>query len=74
MIAPMTEKLAKKYAGRLRFCKLNVDNPQVAAKYQGMSISQILFFKGGKVIGENTGVVPESALRSKVESVLWEAV
>ena len=71
MIAPITEKLAEEYEGRLKFCKLNVDeNPQAASKYNVMSIPQIFFFKGGEVVDESTGAVPESVLRSKVESVL----
>jgi thioredoxin 1 len=71
MIAPITEKLAEEYEGRLKLCMLNVDeNPQAASKYRVMSIPQILFFKNGEVVDESTGVVPESVLRSKVESVL----
>jgi thioredoxin 1 len=71
MIAPITEKLAEEYEGRLKLCKLNVDdNPQTAAKYQVMSIPQILFFKNGEIVDESTGAVPESVLRSKAESVL----
>jgi len=71
MIAPTTEKLAKEYQGRLKVCKLNVDeNPQTASKYRVMSIPQVLFFKNGEVVDESTGAVPESALRSKAESVL----
>jgi len=71
MIAPITEKLAEEYEGRLKLCMLNVDeNPQTASKYRVMSIPQILFFKNGEVVDESTGVVPESVLRSKVEAVL----
>jgi len=71
MIAPITEKLAEEYEGRLKLCMLNVDeNPQTASKYKVMSIPQILFFKDGEVVDESTGAVPESVLRSKVESVL----
>ena len=71
MIAPITEKLAEEYEGRLKLCKLNVDeNPQTASKYRVMSIPQLLFFKNGEVVDESTGAVPESVLRSKVESVL----
>ena len=71
MIAPITEKLAEEYEGRLKFCKLNVDdNPQIASKYQIMSIPQVLFFKDGETVDESTGAVPESMLRSKAESVL----
>ena len=71
MIAPITEKLAEEYEGRLKLCMLNVDeNPQTASKYRVMSIPQLLFFKNGEVVDESTGAVPESVLRSKVESVL----
>jgi thioredoxin 1 len=71
MIAPITEKLAEEYEGRLKFCKLNMDeNPQTASKYQVRSIPQILFFKDGEVVDEITGLVPESVLRSKTKSVL----
>lgn len=73
IIARITEKLAGEYAGQLKFCKLNVDlNPQTASKYQIMGIPQILYFKGGKVIEQSVGVVPESVLRSKSESVLGQ--
>ena len=71
MIAPTTEKLAEDYEGRLKLCKLNIDeNPQTASKYQVMSIPQVLFFKNGEIVDESTGAVPESVLRSKAESVL----
>ena len=71
MIAPITEKLAQEYQDRLKFCKINIDENRLAAeKYMVMSIPLLLLFKGGKVIEQSTGAVPESELRSKVESVL----
>lgn len=71
MIAPIAEKLAKEYDGRIKLCKLNVDdNPRTASRYQVMSIPQILFFRDGDIVDESTGAVPESVLRSKAASVL----
>jgi thioredoxin 1 len=71
IIARITEKLAREYAGRLKFCKLNVDlNPETTSRYQVMSIPRILYFKAGQIIEQSVGAVPESALRSKTESVL----
>ena len=70
-IAPITEKLAKDYEGRIKVCKLNVDdNPQAASKYRVLSIPQILFFKDGETVDQSTGAVPEHVLHSKAESVL----
>jgi thioredoxin 1 len=73
MIGPVTEKLANEYQGRLKFCKLNVDeNRQTATKYQVMSIPTLLFFKGGKAVEQNIGAVSEPMLHSKVGSLLGQ--
>ena len=71
MIAPVTEKLSEEFKGKVKFCKLNVaGNPQMAVKYQVMSIPQLLFFKGGQQVDITLGAVPESLIRPKVESLL----
>jgi thioredoxin 1 len=71
MIGPIMDKLSGQYAGRIKFCKINVDeNPQSAAQYQAMSIPLLVFFKGGGEVGRSVGALPESALRSKIESIL----
>ena len=70
-ISPLVEKLSEKYAGRISFCKLNVDNnPLAAGKFQVQSIPLLLFFKDGKVIEQSRGVVPESVIRTKLELLL----
>ena len=75
IIAPITEKLAREYQGQLKLCKINIDENRLAAeKYMVMSIPLLLYFKGGKVIEQSTGAVPEPELRSKAESLLREAV
>jgi thioredoxin 1 len=71
MIAPITEKLSNDYKGKVKFCKLNVDeNPQAARKYQVMSIPLLLFFNNGQIVNESLGAVPEKVIRPKVEALL----
>jgi thioredoxin 1 len=71
MIGPIMDKLSGQYAGRIKFCKINVDeNPQTAAQFQAMSIPLLVFFKGGSEAGRSVGALPEPALRSKIDSVL----
>ena len=71
MIAPVTEKLSEEYADRVKFCKLNVDeNPEMARKYQVMSIPLLLFFKDGQQVDSVLGAAPESMLQPKVEALL----
>ena len=70
-ISPLVQNLAEEYAGRISFCKLNVDdNPLAAGKFQVQSIPLLLFFKDGKVIEQSRGVVPESVIRTKLELLL----
>jgi len=71
MVAPTVEKLAESYDGRLKVCRLNVDeNQQTAVKYGVMSIPTLLFFKEGKAVDNVVGAVPEQALISKIEELL----
>jgi thioredoxin 1 len=71
MLAPVTEKLADTYTGKVKFCKINVDeNPDTAMKYRIMSIPTLLFFKGGEQQYSSVGAVPEAMLKPKVESLI----
>ena len=71
MVGPIIDKLSEEYNGRVKFCKLNVDdNRDMATKYQVMSIPLLLFFKGGEVVDQNLGAAPEKAIRSKVDELL----
>lgn len=70
-ISPLVEKFSEELNGKLKCCKLNVDeNPETAMKYQVMSIPLLLFFRGGQKIDESLGAVPESMIRPKVEALL----
>ena len=71
MIAPIAEKLSEEFDGKVKFCKLNVDqNNQTAAKYNVMSIPLLVFFKDGEKVDESLGAVPEAMIRPKVENLL----
>jgi len=48
MVAPILEQIASEYAGKLVVGKLNVDdNPNIARRYEIMSIPTLLIFKEG---------------------------
>ncbi|HDP37249.1 MAG TPA: thioredoxin [Candidatus Atribacteria bacterium] len=69
MVAPVVESIAKKYKGKLKVCKVNVDEaPEVSSEYGIMSIPTLAIFKSGKVVDKVVGAVPESELASKVDS------
>jgi thioredoxin 1 len=71
MMAPVMEKAAEEYAGRFKFCKINVDdNPAMAAQYKAMSIPMLLFFKKGEEVERSVGAIPESQLKPILEALL----
>jgi thioredoxin 1 len=71
MMAPVMEKAAEEYAGRFKFCKINVDdNPAAAAQYKAMSIPMLLFFKKGEEVERSVGAIPESQLKPILEGLL----
>ncbi len=71
MIAPIVERLAERYAGRLKVAKLDVDeNQELAIRYQVMSIPTLLFFKNGQVVDRIIGAVGEPAIVQKIENLL----
>jgi thioredoxin 1 len=63
MMTPLVHQMAKEYAGRAYFAKLNVDNNQrTAAQYGVMSIPNFIVFKGGKAVGQTVGAVGKQGL------------
>jgi thioredoxin 1 len=70
MAAPVLEKIAEEYDGRLKVCRVNVDeNREVASQYRIMSIPTILLFKNGELVDQITGVTPnfERDLKRKID-------
>jgi thiol-disulfide isomerase/thioredoxin len=56
MIAPVLEKMAKEYAGKLIVAKVNTDeNPQWASQYGVQGIPTLLFVANGKVLHTMVG-------------------
>ncbi len=75
MLAPVTEKLSNAYAGKVKFCKINVDeNPNTAMRYRVMSIPTLIFFKDGKQKDSSLGAVPEAMLKPKIEALISSPV
>ena len=67
MVAPVIEEMARDYAGRILFGKLNVDeNREVAMQYQIMSIPTLLVFKNGKIVDRIIGAMPRQTLEPKI--------
>lgn len=68
--APEFKALAKKYAGQIRFVKVNVDNEQeLSQKYNIKGIPTFIFFKGGSEVINMTGFA-KALFEKQAEKVL----
>lgn len=67
MISPILEEMARDYAGKIFFGKLNVDeNRRVAMQYQTLSIPTILVFKNGKLVDRIVGAMPRRLIEPRI--------
>lgn len=70
MMAPVVDELAKKYEGRLKVGKCNIDEENgLAARYGVMSIPTFIIFSGGQIKDTIVGAVPQSELESRILAV-----
>ena len=61
MVAPVLEKVAAQYAGKVTVAKLNVDENQATSMRYGIrSIPTVALFSGGDVVDGVMGAAPQS--------------
>jgi thioredoxin 1 len=71
MVAPVIEELARDYAGRITFAKLDVDqNRATAARFNVQSIPTMLIFKNGTLVDQKMGAMPKAMLEPIVKKHL----
>ena len=71
MVAPILERLAAQYAGRIKVVKVNVDdNPRTSARFDAKSIPTLVILRDGATVTRLIGAQPEPVLRQRIEALL----
>jgi thioredoxin 1 len=71
MMGPVIEELGVEYRGRVKICKLDVDeNNETAGNYGIMSIPTLVLFKDGKEVNRLVGFVPKANVAKALDSAL----
>lgn len=69
MLAPVIEKIAEQYDGKLVVGKVDIDEQQeLAIRYGIQSIPTVILFKDGKVAAKEIGVKPLKSFTSLIDS------
>jgi thioredoxin 1 len=71
MVAPILDKFAKEYEGKLLVAKINTDeNQEWMMKYGIQGIPTMLFVANGRIVHRQVGALPERMLRDTVTQFL----
>jgi thioredoxin 1 len=71
MVAPILDKLAKEFAGQIKIAKVDTEkNPTLSATFRIQSIPLLMFVKGGRIVGQQAGALPEHVLRDAIKQLI----
>jgi thioredoxin 2 len=70
-LEPILEELASKYAGGVKFVKMNVDdNPLTASKYNTRNIPTMLLFKNGTLVNRLVGTLSKEEIERQLLAIV----
>lgn len=68
-VGPIIDELAEEYKGRVKICKVNVDeNPVTAAKFGISSIPTMVLIKDGRTVDTIIGGRPKNDLKAFLDT------
>ena len=71
MVAPVLERLAGKYDGKAVIAKVDIDeNPDLAQRFNIMSIPTVMVFRDGRILEQTVGAQPESVYAGLLNEAL----
>ena len=71
MLSPIVDALSERYAGRVKFCKVNVDEDfPVAAAFGVQSIPTLVLLRNGETLEKSVGLLTESELSTLLDRAI----
>ena len=71
IMAPILEDMAKKFKGKIRFAKIDIDdNRGISEKFKIFSIPNFILFKDGIVLDSFVGSMPEEDFEERLREYL----
>lgn len=71
MLSPVIDELADDYSGRVKVCKVNIDEQEaLAVQHRVQTIPTVMLFVGGEAVERSIGVVPKEKLEDLIDKHL----
>jgi len=66
-MGPIIDELATELEGKVKICKMNVDENSASPSRFGIrAIPTLILFKGGEVVEQSTGAVSKSSIKDMI--------
>jgi thioredoxin 1 len=70
-MAPLMERLAAEYEGRIHFGRLDIDaNEEIAREFGVTELPFLLFFRDGKLVDFIIGTVSRQVLKEHIQNLI----
>jgi thioredoxin 1 len=71
MIGPSIDQLAGEYEGRIRICKVNVDEEnELAQKHGIVSIPTLILYNEGAIVSQKNGAAPKREIEAMFKDII----
>jgi thioredoxin 1 len=65
IVAPVLDELAEEFSGRIKVCKINVDEENdLASRHGVVSIPTLVIYQGGKIVRQQVGALPKNQIEA----------
>lgn len=67
MLSPVLENISNKFGDNLKIIKIDIDKyPDIADKYEVMSVPTLMFFVNGNLVRRETGFISEEQISDMI--------
>ena len=71
MMKPVIEDIEKKYAGRVKFCEVDIEqSEQLANDFESDIVPTFVFFQNGETVGFLQGIIAQEVFEERMEKIL----
>lgn len=75
IVAPVIKEIAKCHEGKIKVCKLNIDeSPDSTSRYGIRGIPTLVIFKNGELVDKIIGAFPKNELEEKIVSIFQKVI
>jgi thioredoxin 1 len=71
MVGPILDQLTEEYSGKIKVCKINVDEEnELAGRHGIVSIPTLVIYNNGEIVRQQVGALPKVQIESLFSSFL----